>query len=222
MDPNQAGTPGGPEALLAVPNLLDTELADIYHLPSMRRLHAAVNTPVDVKGKKKAAPTPTDSTRSGLIMSLHLRFLPPVKLAIKSPDETERRLVLILGYEDGRIDVWGIAGADKEAWRGFTDGSEQVGKRGWDPIWSGKGHNEAGELANLTQSSQRSMSDGHSYGYGSDEGYSSSIYSFSGSFAGQIRSGTSGYNRSSFYLINSTPIFADPPRHWLVLRLPSS
>lgn len=146
---------GEAEALLAVPNLLDTELADIYHLPSMRRLHAGVNTPkANQKGKAKAGPA--DATRSGLIMSLHLRFLrleaAMASSSSKHGDREQGKLVLVLGYEDGRVDMWGMpvdtgsTEGGEESWRAFSDGSGQVGKRGWEVMWSGKGHNEAGTL----------------------------------------------------------------------------
>lgn len=165
------------EALLVVPNLLDTELADIYHLPSMRRLHAAVNTPVVGKGKGKAKDSSSgaagaDPVRSGLIMSLHLRIL-PLTVSGGTPAKTEclgtgakrlpGRLALVIGYEDGRIDVWGLiadsgGAAGQEAWMGFTDGSEKVGRKGWELVWTGKGHNEAGESGLLLAPSARAQS----------------------------------------------------------------
>jgi WD40 repeat protein len=148
------------EALLSVPNLLDTELADIYHLPSMKRIHAGVNMVKEGKGKMRENAGKGEPTRSGLIMSLHLRWLthsiPDGQMSGNLSGEQGKghrpRLVLVLGYEDGRVDMWGLTDNEgreekgREKWRMFTDGSGQVGKRGWEVMWSGKGHNEAGEI----------------------------------------------------------------------------
>lgn len=142
------------EALLSVPNLLDTELADIYHIPSMKRIHAGINMVKEGKGKMKENAGKGEPTRSGLIMSLHLRWLNLASTDQKGSEGqgNRSRLVLVLGYEDGRVDMWGINDDDgstekgKEKWRLFTDGSGQVGKRGWEVMWTGKGHNEASEL----------------------------------------------------------------------------
>jgi hypothetical protein len=186
------GKDGGAEkeALLAVPNLVDSELADIYHLPSMRRLHAGVNVPKQdaagsegVKGKGKGKAKAVDGagdgdedevhpegTRSGLIMSLHLGFL-PIAQAMEAGDieaktgdtevtaggatgedaSSDRQLGLAMGYEDGRVEVWACAsgsnsqGLGEEGWRCFSDGRGAVGPRRWELVFGAKGHNEAGE-----------------------------------------------------------------------------
>lgn len=110
------------EALLAVPNLVNSELADIYHLPSSKRLHSSLNVSdvPEIRG-----------TRSGLIMSLHLSF-------------RETRLVLVMGFEDGRVELWTCPTGDK-AWRGTWDGRLSEDRR-WTRLWEGKGHNEAGQF----------------------------------------------------------------------------
>jgi hypothetical protein len=86
-------------------------------------------------------------------MSLHLRFLRSTDVTPSSSntgDGEKGKLVLVLGYEDGRVDMWGMpadtgsTGGGEESWRVFSDGSGQVGNRGWEVMWSGKGHNEAG------------------------------------------------------------------------------
>ena len=152
------------EALLAVPNLLDSELCDIYHLPSLRRLHAGINTPpppstssgntgvsVGAEGKNK--------DRTGLIMALHLGYLPT------QVQETEwERVGAVMSFEDGRVEMWGIPRleiVDDGNGRGtgegitgglrgtgrlgmFSDGSGKVGKRVWERMYEVKGHNEAG------------------------------------------------------------------------------
>lgn len=133
---------------MAVPNLLDSELADIYHLPSLKRLHAALNTPSAKKDKGKGKEIDhsngTQNVRSGLIMSLHLRFLPDSTSA--DGIVMDSKLGLILGYEDGRVDIWVCDpdGEEKERWRIFSDGSGKVGNRAWELVWTGKGHNESG------------------------------------------------------------------------------
>jgi len=119
------------EALLAVPSLIDSELADIYHLPSMKRMHSSINAPfgstqgtLDPKGK-----------RTGLIMSLHLRFL-------------DVRLFLAMGFEDGRVELW-TCSTEGEGWDYTWDGRISEERR-WKRAWEGKKHNEAGQGSLLT------------------------------------------------------------------------
>ena len=117
------------EALLAVPNLVDSELADIYHVPSMRRVYSSLNAPRQASAPRTLAPDPKGS-RSGLIMSLHLRFL-------------ESRLALVMGFEDGRVELWMCSTNDGD-WLGTWDGRLSEGQK-WERLWEGKGHNEAGQ-----------------------------------------------------------------------------
>lgn len=118
---------------MAVPNLVDSELVDIYHLPSLKRIHASINLPdkpiKDVHGNE----------RTGLVMSLHLGFI------------DKNRLRLVAAFEDGRVDVWGCE-EDSSRSDGWQRPWEQTWDRRlspeiklWHSLWEAKGHNEAGE-----------------------------------------------------------------------------
>ena len=116
------------EALLAVPGLIDSELVDIYALPSLRRLHASINY------VQKRKPVYSDSImppegRSGLVMSLHLAF-------------TEQGiLTLVAGFEDGRLEVWQCRRSP--GWESHWDARMSDGPALWEKAWDAKGHNEA-------------------------------------------------------------------------------
>ncbi|WVQ84395.1 hypothetical protein IAT38_006547 [Cryptococcus sp. DSM 104549] len=136
------------EAVMAVPSLVDSELVDIYHVPSFRRLHASVNLP--------STPAPSASykdsidpsgTRSGLVMSIHLFIPPPPTLP---DDPTPRRaegtiLGLAIGYEDGRVELLSCPleslGTQFDA--RVERGKGKDGRKVWEMLWRGKGHNEA-------------------------------------------------------------------------------
>ena len=129
------------EAFLALPNLVNSELADIYHLPSMKRIHSSINAlpvstnlPVQLTATDPMSVKPKGD-RSGLIMSLHLSI-------------QASKVALVMGFEDGRVEVWTCLLSDHdwdETWDGrFSD------ERMWQKVWGGKGHNEAGELCIAT------------------------------------------------------------------------
>ncbi|CAD6563594.1 MAG: ASTRA complex subunit [Tremellales sp. Tagirdzhanova-0007] len=122
------------EAFLALPNLVNSELADIYHLPSMKRIHSSINAlpvstnlPVQLTATDPMSVKPKGD-RSGLIMSLHLSI-------------QASKVALVMGFEDGRVEVWTCLLSDHdwdETWDGrFSD------ERMWQKVWGGKGHNEA-------------------------------------------------------------------------------
>ncbi|KAG2140480.1 uncharacterized protein EDB93DRAFT_1241853 [Suillus bovinus] len=76
------------EGLLAVPNLVESALADIWTLPSRQRLHVAIGDPQDTFA------TP------GIIMSVHLFYaLKPAPSSSMSTNE----LRLLCAYEDGSV-----------------------------------------------------------------------------------------------------------------------
>lgn len=68
------------EALVAVPSTLDDTLADIYHLPSGKRVHRSIG-----KG--------AFDSKTGTVMCLHLY-------------RNNHNISLIVAYEDGRICVF--------------------------------------------------------------------------------------------------------------------
>ncbi|WWD18782.1 hypothetical protein CI109_103237 [Kwoniella shandongensis] len=115
------------EAIMAVPSLTDSELIDIYHIPSLRRIHASVNlTP---KTQEQIAASSSDPTRSGLVMSLHIVYLPD-----------SSRLALAAGYEDGRVELFAAPlSATSTNW----DARMSSGPKVWERLWVEKGHNEA-------------------------------------------------------------------------------
>ncbi|EPQ52637.1 WD-40 repeat-containing protein [Gloeophyllum trabeum ATCC 11539] len=106
-------------ALLAVPNLIESSLADVWTLPSPQRLHAAI-------GKTEWFSTPAadghGGSKSGIIMSMHL-FL---------TDTGELRI--LLGYENGAVTMWRYSRTDNET---------SVEGVGWESIWSHKLHLES-------------------------------------------------------------------------------
>lgn len=75
-----AAPPSPTERLVAVPNTLTLEAADIYHLPSQRRIN-----------------TVRLGTKEGMIMALSLFYGPATELT----DESRRTLVLIAAFENG-------------------------------------------------------------------------------------------------------------------------
>ncbi|KAI0255015.1 WD40-repeat-containing domain protein [Lactifluus subvellereus] len=77
-------------ALIAVPNLVESSLADIWTLPSMERIHAAI-------GK-------------GIIMSLHLLPARPGS----ANRVANRALSLIASYENGSVKLWRYRDVEKE------------------------------------------------------------------------------------------------------------
>lgn len=149
-DKARQGLSPEPEALLAVPNLVDSELVDIYLLPSRRRLHASLNFLKKPKEAVGDSARPGEG-RTGLIMSLHLAF------------DGEGRLNCVMTFEDGRLEVWrcGPASAEgspsipsgqvqctegEEAWKTKWDGRMSTGTALWNKVYEAKGHNEAGQL----------------------------------------------------------------------------
>ncbi|OCF37004.1 hypothetical protein I316_00908 [Kwoniella heveanensis BCC8398] len=118
------------EALLAVPSLTDSELVDIYHLPSLKRIHAAINYVPNIQAPVRDSVVP-ESGRSGLIMSLHLRNHPSTS-----------SIALAIGYEEGRVELYRSSLDDLSALHAY-DARVSSGPNPWQMIWKGKGHNEA-------------------------------------------------------------------------------
>ncbi|KAI0661582.1 WD-40 repeat-containing protein [Cubamyces menziesii] len=113
------------QALLAVPNLVESAYADIWTLPGRQRLHAAIgkqgqDVPVlDGRGVRNAV---------GIIMSMHLSSVP-------HPNVPERtRLRLLCGYENGSVTMWGYTRDDKEV---------SIEGMGWESLWTVRLHVES-------------------------------------------------------------------------------
>ncbi|KZT02625.1 WD-40 repeat-containing protein [Laetiporus sulphureus 93-53] len=111
-------------ALIALPNLVESSVADIWVLPSRQRLHAAVG--------KIGLPSSTLEGRGlnpiGIIMSLHL-------YEVEHPHVSGRKqLRLLCAYENGSVTMWGYTRLDKET---------SVEGIGWDSLWNVKLHVES-------------------------------------------------------------------------------
>ncbi|KAJ6513389.1 WD40-repeat-containing domain protein [Mycena sanguinolenta] len=115
------------EALIALPNLVESSEADVWALPSKQRIHASVGTertqPMFSLGGR-------ENMRSGLIMSLHLfRAMPPPE----GPSALAGELRLICAYEDGSVVLRRID----------TSIQTSIEGRGWETVWKCKLHIEA-------------------------------------------------------------------------------
>nr|ODN91015.1 WD-repeat protein [Cryptococcus depauperatus CBS 7855] len=135
------------EGIMAVPGLVDSELVDIYHIPSFRRLHASINLSSKPTPQPSAADLP-GASRSGLVMSLHL-FFPP-------PSSSDEELVgLVVAYEDGRLEVFSAPISSLEQ---QYDARLSQRPNPWTVRWSGKGHNEAIMAAGVDSNGSRAWS----------------------------------------------------------------
>ncbi|KDQ57356.1 hypothetical protein JAAARDRAFT_293291 [Jaapia argillacea MUCL 33604] len=110
-------------ALLALPNLVEFSLADIWVLPSRQRLHAAIGKP-DLSTSSATA----GRNASGIIMSMHL-------FEACHPSTSDRKeLRILLAYEDGSVNLRRFAGTEKET---------SIEGVGWESLWSLKFHAES-------------------------------------------------------------------------------
>ncbi|KAL5526418.1 ASA1_1 [Sanghuangporus sanghuang] len=111
-------------ALVAVPNLIESSLADIWELPSCSRLHAAIGKPEAPEIGMKSWQIDRDgrgNAKTGILMSLHL-FMKSEKLHLLS------------AYESGEV-------ALRQCLAGI--GEKTIEGRGWECLWKTKQHNES-------------------------------------------------------------------------------
>ncbi|KAI0303688.1 WD40 repeat-like protein [Multifurca ochricompacta] len=122
-------------ALIAVPNLIESSLADIWTLPSMERVHAAIGKgrldgPVIPGTDGRAVKNPT-----GIIMSMHLFPTPYGARRISdTASNSHRALSLICSYENGSVKLWQYQNIEKE---------RSIEGIGWNCVWSFKLHGES-------------------------------------------------------------------------------
>ncbi|KAL1949317.1 hypothetical protein VTO73DRAFT_8198 [Trametes versicolor] len=110
------------QALLAVPNLVESAYADVWTLPGKQRLHAAI-------GKAGQAPSPADVRNPiGIIMCMHLSSVPHPHAAGGA------RLRLLCGYENGSVTMRGYVREDREV---------SVEGVGWESLWNVRLHVES-------------------------------------------------------------------------------
>ncbi|KAH9949985.1 WD-40 repeat-containing protein [Amylocystis lapponica] len=117
-----AGTRAG--ALVALPNLVESSLADIWVLPARERRHAAI-------GKAQQQPLASDGggrNATGIIMTMHLseRAHPHVSGATQ--------LRLLCAYENGSVTMWKYARDDRDT---------SVEGIGWEAAWTVRLHVES-------------------------------------------------------------------------------
>ncbi|KZV88287.1 WD40 repeat-like protein [Exidia glandulosa HHB12029] len=103
----------GEDALIALPNLVESSVADIWSLPAGDRLHAAI-------GKSAETEDPRDDSLprggTGIIMSLHLY--------------QRSGLHLVTAFESGTVALW----------KNVTEGRPTVNGQGWQALWHAKLH----------------------------------------------------------------------------------
>ncbi|KAG1779217.1 WD40-repeat-containing domain protein [Suillus placidus] len=117
------------EGLLAVPNLVESALADIWSLPSRQRLHAAIGDPLDTSAT--AFSDGRSGTKSGIVMSMHLFY--SVSSA-PSSSTSAKELRLLCAYEDGSVVLRKRTAPENE---------QTVEGRGWEVVWKSKLHVES-------------------------------------------------------------------------------
>ncbi|KAJ6601349.1 WD40-repeat-containing domain protein [Mycena vulgaris] len=123
------GTPDAEDALVALPNLVESSEADIWALPSRERVYASVGTqrtqPMFSLGGR-------EGMKTGLIMSLHLfrAAAPPAGPSALAAGE----LRLLCAYEDGSVALRRFTG---------TGGAPSIEGRGWEAVWQSRLHGEA-------------------------------------------------------------------------------
>lgn len=123
-------------ALIAFPNLIDSELVDVWSLPSRKRLHAAI-------GKAEKVSTHSKD-RTGMIMSLHLFFAHQTESeSVPSSSKTRvDELRLLCGYENGGVTLRRYAGTDRQM---------SVDGKGWEVIWYVRLHLESVMAMSVSQ-----------------------------------------------------------------------
>ncbi|KAG8711113.1 ASTRA complex subunit [Ceratobasidium sp. 394] len=117
------------KALLALPNLVESELIDVWEIPSATRLHAGIGT---IKGATPRRPFSDDGRdvyKTGIVMSLHV-------------SQTSTHLRVLAAYESGAVSFWTHA---------LSDPHTSVEGQGWNLAWSVKHHLEAVMAMAVTQ-----------------------------------------------------------------------
>ncbi|TFK40280.1 WD-40 repeat-containing protein [Crucibulum laeve] len=113
-----------PKALIALPNLIDSSVADVWSLPGRDRVHASIGEEI---AKSIFSSDPGGRNNSGIIMSLHLFFV--LREASSTYD-----LRILCAYENGGLTLRRYDRADKE---------KSVQGTGWEVLWTRKSHVEA-------------------------------------------------------------------------------
>ncbi|KAF7312232.1 WD40 repeat-containing protein [Mycena indigotica] len=126
--------PSTQDALIAIPNLVESSEADIWSLPAQKRIHASVGTQrkqsiFSLEGR--------EGMKTGIIMSLHLFRAPP---PIEGSSEDQGELRLVTAYEDGSVTLRRFVGNGTHT---GPDIETSIEGRGWEVIWRHKLHVES-------------------------------------------------------------------------------
>ncbi|RDB25570.1 ASTRA-associated protein 1 [Hypsizygus marmoreus] len=112
-------------ALIALPNLVDSSVADVWSLPARERIHAAIGQ----AGRKSIfSSEPGERSQTGIIMSLHLFS---VARSSSSSSQLDDELRLLCAYENGGVTLRRYVRTEKE---------KSVEGAGWDVVWDVKVH----------------------------------------------------------------------------------
>ncbi|KAG6331402.1 hypothetical protein ID866_7688 [Astraeus odoratus] len=124
---------GGEEvtALIAVPNLVESSLADVWTLPGRKRLHAAIGEAHDTASTKFS--DGRSGSKTGIIMAMHLFYAPQIH---PSTSTAQRELRLLCAYEDGGVVL---------RKRTTPEGEQTIAGQGWETIWKSKLHVESAD-----------------------------------------------------------------------------
>ncbi|KAJ7034964.1 WD-40 repeat-containing protein [Mycena alexandri] len=118
------------EALIALPNLVESSEADVWALPSKKRIHASVGTQ---RTRSLFSLGGREGLRTGLIMALHLfRAAPPAA----GPSTRSGELRMVCAYEDGSVALRRFIGSTEHP-------ETSIEGRGWEVVWQCKLHVEA-------------------------------------------------------------------------------
>ncbi|TFK49603.1 WD-40 repeat-containing protein [Heliocybe sulcata] len=115
-------------ALIALPNLVESSLADAWTLPSRQRLHAAIGK--SEWSEQPAADGRAGSTRGMPFLHTHLWIIMSMHLF----QSADAELRILMGYEDGSVSLSRYARKDKKT---------SVEGIGWEAIWTTKLHLES-------------------------------------------------------------------------------
>ncbi|PPQ71184.1 hypothetical protein CVT24_010002 [Panaeolus cyanescens] len=114
---------GGKQALLGLPNLVDSSTVDIWSLPDQARMHAAIGQEIK---KSIFSENPGGRNNSGIVMSMHL-------YRASSTSISSQNLRILLAYEDGSVVL-----------REYTQGEKpSIESQGWVELWKSKIHVES-------------------------------------------------------------------------------
>lgn len=140
------------KALIALPNLVDSSVADIWSLPQLDRIHAAIGQ----DSAKSIFSPDAKVNKSGIIMSMHL-FYPSADSSSPSTSNASQ-VHLMCAYEDGGVTLGRYT---------QTDRLKSVQGAGWEAIWSVKLHTETIMAMRVSKSSSFALtvSADHIVGY---------------------------------------------------------